>query len=65
MEVEKCDEAEQIIIDAVKSSEISEERLDDAVTRIIKVKKEEGLFEDPFLEKTETKQKKTGSLEYR
>ena len=65
MEVEKFDEAEQIIMDAVKSGEISEERLDDAVTRIIKVKKEEGLFEDPFLEKTETKQKKTGSLEYR
>lgn len=65
MEVERFDEAKQIIVDAVKSGEISEERMDDAVTRIIKVKKEEGLFEDPFLEKAETVQKETGSLEYR
>ncbi len=65
MEVKSFDEVIRIITDAVKSGEISEERLDDAVTRIIRVKKEEGLFEDPFLEKTETKQKETGSLEYR
>ena len=65
MEVERFDEAKQIIIDAVKSGEISEERLNDAITRIIKVKKEAGLFEDPFLEKAVTKQKETGSSEYR
>ena len=65
MEVERFDEVIQIITDAVKSGEISEERIDDAVTRIIKVKKEAGLFEDPFLEKAETKQKDTGSPEYR
>ncbi len=65
MEVERFDEAKQIIIDAVKSGAVSEERVDDAVTRIIRVKKEEGLFEDPFLEKTKTKQNETGSLEYR
>ncbi len=65
MEVERFDEARQIIVDAVKSGEISEERVDDAVTRIIRVKKEEGLFEDPFLEGAETKQTETGSLEYR
>ena len=65
MEVERFDEAKQIITDAVMSGEISEARVDDAVTRIIKVKKEAGLFEDPFLEKTETKQKETGSPEYR
>ena len=65
MEIQRYDEAMQIITDAVKSGEISEERVDDAVTRIIKVKKEAGLFDDPFLEKAETKQKDTGSLEYR
>ena len=65
MEVNRFDEAKQIIVDAVKNGEISEERLDDAVTRIIKVKKKAGLFEDPFLEKMETKQKETGSPEYR
>ena len=65
MEVERFDEARQIITDAVKSGDISQERVDDAVTRIIRVKKAEGLFEDPFLEKAETKQEETGSLEYR
>lgn len=65
MEVERFDEAKQIITDAVNSGEISEERVDDAVTRIIRVKKEEGLFDDPFLEKTETKKQETGSAEYR
>ena len=65
MEVGRFDEAKQIIIDAVKNGEISQERVDDAVTRIIRVKKEAGLFEDPFLEKTETKQRDTGSSEYR
>ena len=65
MEVERFDEARQIIADSVRSGEISEERVDDAVTRIIKVKKEGGLFEDPFLEKAETKQEETGSPEYR
>ena len=65
MEVERFDEAKQIIIDAVKNGEISEERLNDAITRIIKVKKEAGQFEDPFLEKAVTKQKETGSSEYR
>ena len=65
MEIERYDEAKQIIVDAVKSGKISEERVDDAVTRIIKVKKAAGLFEDPFLEKTATRQQETGSLEYR
>ena len=65
MEIQRYDEVIQIITDAVKSGEISEERVNDAVTRIIKVKKEAGLFEDPFLEKAETKQEDTGSLEYR
>ena len=39
------------IIQGVKEGRISEDRISDAVTRIIRVKKEAGLFEDPFLEK--------------
>lgn len=39
------------IIQGVKDGQISEERINDAVTRIIRVKKEAGLFEDPYLEK--------------
>ncbi|MBE5825840.1 MAG: glycoside hydrolase family 3 protein [Butyrivibrio sp.] len=65
MEIQRYDEVIKIITDAIKSGEISEERVNDAVRRIIKVKKEAGLFDDPFLEKTVTKQKDTGSLEYR
>ncbi|MBR5683335.1 MAG: glycoside hydrolase family 3 protein [Ruminococcus sp.] len=65
MEPEKYDEARDIIIDAVKNGTITEERVDDAVRRIIKVKKENGIFDDPFFEKSETKQKEVGSQEYR
>ena len=43
-------EAMQYIIDGVNEGLISEERIDDAVTRIIRVKMEAGYFEDPFLE---------------
>lgn len=39
------------IIEGVKEGRISEERIDDAVTRILRVKKEAGLFDDPYLEK--------------
>lgn len=45
------EEAMHYIIDGVKEGLISEDRINDAVTRIIRVKKEAGLFDDPFLEK--------------
>ena len=38
------------IIKAVNDGRISEDRINDAVTRIIRVKKDAGLFEDPFME---------------
>ncbi len=65
METDKFDEAKQIIVDAVGSGEISEERVNDAVTRIIKVKKDAGLFDDPMLKGIKTEKIATGSLEYR
>ena len=65
MEPDKYDEAKDIIADAVKSGEITEERVNDAVTRIIRVKKEEGLFDDPMMKDLDTRQTKTGSVEYR
>ncbi|WP_294413819.1 glycoside hydrolase family 3 protein [uncultured Ruminococcus sp.] len=65
METEHFEEARDIIIDAVESGDISQERVDDAVTRIIKVKKEAGLFDDPLLENIKTEQQETGSPEYR
>ena len=65
METEHFEEARDIIIDAVESGDISQERVDDAVTRIIKVKKNAGLFDDPLLENIKTEQQETGSPEYR
>lgn len=38
------------IIEGVNEGKITEERINDAVTRIIRVKKEAGLFDDPYLE---------------
>lgn len=43
----------QYIIDGVNEGKISEDRINDAVTRIIRVKKEAGLFDDPYLEDLE------------
>ncbi|MBR4914584.1 MAG: glycoside hydrolase family 3 protein [Clostridiales bacterium] len=42
--------AMKYIIEGVNEGRISEERINDAVTRIIRVKKEMGLFDDPYLE---------------
>ena len=50
MEWEDYEECRQIIIEAVQNGDISEERVDDAVTRIIRVKLECGLFDDPYIE---------------
>ncbi len=65
MEVDRFNEAASIIVDAVRNGSISQERVDDAVRRILQVKKEIGLFDDPYGEKMETVQKETGSEEYR
>ena len=65
MEVDRFDEAKKIIKEAVESGEISRQRVDDAVTRIIRVKLDAGIFDDPLCENLETTQKKTGSDEYR
>ena len=65
METDRFEEAQDIIMDAVESGDISQERIDDAVTRIIKVKKEAGLFDDPLLVNMKTEQQETGSVEYR
>ena len=65
METDRFEEAKQIIVDAVGSGDISEDRVNDAVTRIIKVKKDVGLFDDPMLKDLKTEKSETGSPEYR
>lgn len=65
MEVDLFDETRQIIVEAVNNGDISEDRVNDAVTRIIKVKMDAGIFADPLCENLETVQQETGSDEYR
>lgn len=65
MEGERYDEAMNIIVDAVNDGRISPERVDEAVTRIIRVKQNAGLFDDPLCENLATVQQQTGSAEYR
>jgi len=65
MEVEYFDTAKRIIVDAVNSGRISAERVDDAVRRIIQVKLDAGLFDDPMCDSIDTVQDSTGSDEYR
>ena len=65
MEPYKYADAVQAIIDGVRSGAIPEERVDDAVGRILTVKFEMGLFEDPYMENLKTEKDKAGSDEYR
>ena len=65
MEVDAADEARDIIVEAVQAGNIGMGRVDDAVLRILKVKKNAGLFEDPYLENIKTVQTETGSEKYR
>ncbi len=65
MEVDRFEQARKIIVSAVKKGDISEERVNDAVTRIIKVKLDAGMFDDPLFENLETVKSETGSQEYR
>ena len=65
MEVDAADEARDIIIKAAGDGRIEMSRIDDAVLRILKVKKAAGLFEDPYFDNMKTVQTETGSAEYR
>ncbi|MBR4462595.1 MAG: glycoside hydrolase family 3 protein [Erysipelotrichaceae bacterium] len=65
MEVDRFEEAAAIIVKAVQNGDIAQERVDDAVRRILQVKKDTGIIADPFCETMETIQKETGTKEYR
>ena len=65
MEADHFREARAAIINAVKAGLIPEERVNDAVRRIIQVKLDAGIFEDPMCEDLMTEQDETGSPEYR
>lgn len=65
MEGERYDETRQIIINAVTNGRILLERIDDAATRIIRVKKNVGLFEDPFCINMTAGSEEPGSMKHR
>lgn len=65
MEVDQYEIAREIIVDAVKNGKIPEERINDAVARIIQVKLDAKVFEDPFCKNMKTNQTEPGSNEYR
>jgi len=65
MEPYKYSDACKAIIDGVNDGKISLERVDDAVSRILTVKFDMGLFEDPYMEKLTTEVDTLGSTGYR
>lgn len=65
MEPNQYKNALHAIINNVNGGRISEERVDDAVRRILTVKFDLGLFEDPYQEKAEKEVSEPGSDEYR
>ncbi len=65
MEPNKFKEALQAIISGVNSGAIPKKRVDDAVSRILTVKFNLGLFEDPYLDHTPVRVDEIGSAEGR
>jgi len=65
MESFTYEKAYPTLLNAVKKGKITEERIDDAVRRILTVKKEMGLFDDPYMEKVSREANELGSAKYR
>ena len=65
MEADHFREARTAIINAVQAGLISEDRINDAVRRILQVKIDAGIMEDPMCDELDTVQEDTGSDEYR
>lgn len=65
MEPNQYREVASLIVESVQDGSIEEARIDEAVTRILQLKIDLGLLDDPMQEKVQTKQDETGSEEYR
>lgn len=65
MEPNQYEDAYNALIEAAQSGELAMERVDDAVRRILTVKMETGLFDDPFLENITREVSEPGSDGYR
>lgn len=65
MEDSNFENCRKYIVEAVNEGKISMDRVNDAVSRILTVKKEMGIIDDPMMEKVTTKESSIGSQEYR
>lgn len=65
MEPYNYKDAINAIINGVNNGDIPTERIDDAVKRILTVKFDKGLFEDPYMEKIPHKVSELGNEEYK
>lgn len=65
MEDSCYEECRQYIVEGVKEGSITKGRVDDAVRRILTVKKEMGILDDPMMKKVTSDVKSTGSQKYR
>ena len=65
MEVDYADEVAMIITEAMKTGEIPESRVNDAVTRILRIKQKAGLLTDPYFTGRQNVQEDVGSPAYR
>lgn len=65
MEPDRYKDCYNYILEAVNEGAITQQRIDDAVTRIIYVKLQMGLFDDPMQEKLTTDVDEVGSEQYR
>ena len=65
MEADNYENCRKYIVEAVGEGIISIDRVDDAVRRILTVKKEMGILDDPMMEKITAEVSSVGSQEYR
>jgi beta-glucosidase-like glycosyl hydrolase len=65
MEDSKYEDCRKYIVEAVNEGKISMDRVNDAVSRILTVKKEMGILDDPMMEKVTSEESSVGSQKYR
>jgi len=65
MEAVSYKKAYDALLDAAKTGKVSEDRINDAVRRILTVKQEIGLFDDPYMEIVGREVENLGSEKYR
>ncbi|SEW24025.1 glycoside hydrolase family 3 protein [[Clostridium] fimetarium] len=65
MEDVDFEQCRKYIVESVKEGTISIDRVNDAVTRILNVKKEMGILDDPMMENVKADVETTGSQKYR